>query len=276
MITAARLLAVFDGPPSIPGGPGGQMKCPTCGEHSQDAWKQVYWADADVRRTVRERKADPDAEDVTAIRLTPNDQLNTLTFDWMRCNNSECRRIVVRAHTRELMFSGSFPLPQMKTWTVYPLAGATHPLDPVVPDQYRNDFDEAHGILARSPRMSAVLSRRILADLLEQYAGKTQYNLADRIDSFVKDTSHPVGIRENLQHLRELGDFSAHTKKNDQAEVIPVDSTEAEWTLVIVERLLDYFAIGPAKDAAMRAKVDEKIKAAGRKPIEPPPDRKRP
>src|SRR2546426_99767 len=137
------------------------------------------------------------------------------------------------------------------------------------------DFDEAASILDRSPRMSAVLSRRILADLLEEYAQRAQYNLADRIDSFNEDTTHPRRLRENLHYLREIADLSAHTKKNDQAAIVEVETAEAEWTLEVVERLLDYFIVSAAKDKAVRDEVDQKLKDTGRKPIKPLPEDRR-
>jgi hypothetical protein len=96
--------------------------------------------------------------------------------------------------------------------------------------------------------MSAVLSRRILADLLERYDGQTQFSLAARIDNFSKDTTHPRRLRENLHYLREIADFGAHTQKDDQAEIVDVDRHEAEWTLEIIDRLFEYFILDPARD----------------------------
>lgn len=59
-----------------------------------------------------------------------------------------------------------------ETWYVLPRFGSSVRLiDPTVPDPYRRDYEEATAILDVSPRMSAVLSRRLLADLLEEYAG---------------------------------------------------------------------------------------------------------
>ena len=75
-----------------------------------------------------------------------------------------------------------------------------------------------------------------------------------------------------LHHFREVGDFGAHTQE-DQEEpettVIDVDRDEAEWTLDLVDRLFDYFIITPAKDEAIKRKVDEKGKRAGRKSLRP-------
>jgi hypothetical protein len=64
--------------------------------------------------------------------------------------------------------------------------------------------------MGASPRMSAVLSRRVLADLLERYTGLTDFNPKARIDAFIEDKSHPYRLRENLGHLVEMGNFGAH------------------------------------------------------------------
>jgi Domain of unknown function (DUF4145) len=64
--------------------------------------------------------------------------------------------------------------------------------------------------MGASPRMSAVLSRRILADLLARYVGLTHFSVEARIDAFFEDKSHPYRLREKLGHLVETGNFGAH------------------------------------------------------------------
>jgi len=118
--------------------------------------------------------------------------------------------------------------------------------------------------------MSAVLSRRILADLLKQYAGLNDYNLAGRIDKFIADRQHPSRLRDNLHYLREMGDFGAHTMEDDQGHIVNVEREEAEWTLQMVEDLFDYFIVAPEKDKALRESFDKKLEQAGRKPIKRP------
>jgi hypothetical protein len=78
-------------------------------------------------------------------------------------------------------------------------------------------------------------------------------------------------LRKNLHYLREIADLSAHTKKDDQAVVVNVDHTEAEWTLEIIDRLFDYFIVSPKREEAMRRALDQKIQQANRRPIEPLP-----
>jgi hypothetical protein len=118
--------------------------------------------------------------------------------------------------------------------------------------------------------MSSVLSRRILADLLEKYAGLTDYNVATRIEKFIADSTHPSRLRENLHYLREIGDFSAHTMKNDLGTVVDVGREEAQWTLKIVSDLFDYFIVAPEKDRLRRQAMDKKLAEAGRKPVKKP------
>jgi hypothetical protein len=69
-----------------------------------------------------------------------------------------------------------------------------------------------------------------------------------------------------------MGNFGAHTQTNDQAEVIGVSREEAEWTLVVVDRLSSYFIVTPEQDRLMREAFDKKREEAKRKPIVQPPD----
>jgi hypothetical protein len=156
-------------------------------------------------------------------------------------------------------------------WLAHPRSSGRL-VDPLVPDDLRRDYNEAATILDMSPRMSAVVSRRILADLLERYAGLDKFSLAARIDDFSKDNTHPSQLRQNLHYLREIADFGAHTQKDDQAEIIDVDRKEAEWTLDLIDRLFDYFIVAPERDRKMREGFDKKLDDAGRKPLTTAPD----
>jgi hypothetical protein len=159
-------------------------------------------------------------------------------------------------------------LPAVETdWLALPLRKAIPSISNLIPDGMARDYREAHWILEDSPRMSSVLSRRILADLLEHYGKIKAYTLATQIDKFEEDKSHPARHRDNLHYLREIGDFSAHTKTDTKGNIIEVTPEEAEWTLRVVSGLFDYFIIDPATDEAVRSRVDEMLKEAGRKPI---------
>jgi hypothetical protein len=191
-----------------------------------------------------------------------------------------CFQTVVRCHETRVEWTEHLPLQHTDIRFVYPF-GASSPrsqLSENVPVAMRKDYEEAAAILDLSPRMTTVLTSKVLYDLLEQYAGIAEYTLNGSITKFIADTAHPVRVRENLGHWREIRDFSAHTKRNvneeDEAfgQIIEPGREEAEWTLDMLDRLFAYFITEPEQEAQLRAKWDQNIADAGRKPIPPVQD----
>ncbi len=230
------------------------MKCLICGDHSPPAW-QAFETQMEQGYVA----ALPGAQNV----------LEDVRLDWMRCSNEGCAQLIVRVHEQRITGAIS-PLLRTDSWIARPRFGETgRPIHALVPEPFRTDYAEAAAILGLSPRMSAVLSRRILADLLERYANQTQFSLTARIDKFAADSAHPRQMRENLHYFREVADFGAHTQKDDQATIIDVGREEAEWMLDLLDRFFDYFITTPAQDRKIREAMDERIRDAGRKPIMP-------
>jgi hypothetical protein len=239
------------------------MKCPTCGQNTPDDWQPLYIRAPRGPGFITELKG----------QSLPSEPAEPVTLDYMLCANKECGELVIRVHEHRVrVVDGAIDMVETDSWLAHPRA-SRQPIDPAITGEFRRDYEEAAVILDPSPRMSAVLSRRILGDLLERYAGQNSFSLTTRIDNFIKDTKHPHYLRENLHHFREIADFGAHTQRNHQAEIINVDRDEAEWTLDLVDRLFEYFIIGPQRDQKMRAAMDAKVKDAGRKPIPPLADK---
>jgi hypothetical protein len=123
--------------------------------------------------------------------------------------------------------------------------------------------------------MSAVLARRIVGDLLKDYAGKANFSLTARIRGFIADGKHPAALTDNLDHLREIADFGAHTMEAEEETesgemevvIIDADRDDAEWTLDLVDRLFDYLIVTPQRDEAMKAKWDKNLQRTGRKAL---------
>jgi hypothetical protein len=232
------------------------MKCPSCGEHSPPAWQlfETYMTHGYVSVL-------PAAENV----------LEEVSVAWMRCSNEECNQLVIRVHEQRLTGLIS-PILRTDSWDARPrFGGAERATEPLVPEPFRTDYAEAAAILNISPRMSAVLSRRILSDLLRKYAAKEQGRLTVQIDAFTAESGHPSGLTSNLHHFRTVGDFGAHTQEDkEDGQIIDVDHEEAEWTLDLVDRLFDYFIVQPAKDEQIKQRMDAKIERAGREPLRPP------
>jgi hypothetical protein len=137
-----------------------------------------------------------------------------------------------------------------------------------VPEKLASDYREATAILVDSPKASAAVARRILADILEQYGGYKDFQLSKRIEAFAKDTKHPLSLRDNAKYLTQIGDFAAHTQKDTATnEIVDVEPGEAEWTLEVIDGMFEHFIVAPERDKARRAAFDTKIQRTGRKPI---------
>jgi Domain of unknown function (DUF4145) len=194
----------------------------------------------------------------------------SVVVEWLFCQNHECRQIIIQITRTEDYPHDKNRTPTTDLWIALPKRKGIPAIDVLVTGPMRRDYLEAFTILDDSPRMSSVLSRRILADLLKKYAAATQFGLAARIDAFVKDTKHPSRLRDNLHYLREIANFSAHTQTTVEEEVIEVTPEEAQWTLKIVADLFDYFIVAPKRDEVLRTSFDKKLEAAGRKRIPKP------
>jgi hypothetical protein len=245
------------------------MKCPNCGENTPDNWAP-FWPDTALTGEYASRSAVRNAQPLLDVAKDV-----FCHIEYMRCANSECQQMVIRfSETRvTTRFLGGVPIIDRSgsMWVIYPRHGQRS-VDPLVPEPMRGDYAEAASILDLSPRMSAVLSRRILADLLEQYAGRSEFRLGSKLKAFSEDTRYSADARRNAQSLNEIADFGAHTQKDDQAEIINVDRHEAEWTLDFLERLFDLLIITPARDKAMRDGIEQKRRQAGRAELPPLPE----
>ncbi|MDO8613193.1 MAG: DUF4145 domain-containing protein [Dehalococcoidia bacterium] len=250
--------------------------CPNCEAKLADAsWLDVLFARGGDQSPTSRLESIGEDWDLGREGEIPIERL--IAGRWLDC--LECHHVLVRftqirrQPSRDKL-PRDFEILGEESWLVIPRhsARSVHAeVGKAVPYLARL-YQEAASILDESPSASAVLSRRVLADLLKKYAKREEFGLPDRINKFNEDTSHPSGLRENLHHLREIANFGAHTQEDDQASIVDVDRHEAEWTLDLVDRLFDYFIITPARDKEMRAKMDKKIDAVGRKPIKPPED----
>ncbi len=134
------------------------------------------------------------------------------------------------------------------------------------------DSKEARAVLPHSANASAVLSRRALETILikQGYKGKSLGDLIKEAHKEEdKDRILPLSIRKSLHIIREWGNFAAHGIRNTETEEsVNVEEWQAEWCLRVVEKLLEHYYIGPAKDAEQLEAINEKLSEAGKPPIE--------
>jgi hypothetical protein len=139
----------------------------------------------------------------------------------------------------------------------------TVPLE--VPKVIAVDFLEAAEVLSISEKASAALSRRCLQNLLTN-RGFTKRDLNDQIGDAIPTL--PTVIGENLDAVRNIGNFAAHPLKyTSSGQIVDVEPEEAEWNLEVLESLFDYFYVQPVKAKEKRDKLNTKLAALHKPPM---------
>jgi hypothetical protein len=111
---------------------------------------------------------------------------------------------------------------------------------------YANDFLEAYEVLKFSPTASAALGRRNLQRILRDKAKVSKNNLADQIEETRSKNLFPSYIADSLDAVRHIGNFAAHpSKSRETGLIVAVERGEAEWTLTVIETLLDFYFMQP-------------------------------
>ena len=123
-------------------------------------------------------------------------------------------------------------------------------------------------MIAISPKASAALSRRLLQHLLREKGGVKPANLVAEIKEMREMNVLPATLSDDLDSVRQVGNFAAHPIKDKETEAIAeVEDGEAEWLLELLEDVLEAFFVAPARRQARRAALNEKLIAAGKQPL---------
>jgi hypothetical protein len=151
---------------------------------------------------------------------------------------------------------------------LYPRAISREPIDPCVPAEFADDYIQACNVLDISPKASAALSRRCLQHILRDCAKVTAPNLDQEIQQVIKGNMVPSYIADSLDAVRNIGNFATHPMKSTASgQILDVEPGEAEWNLDTVEQLFDFYFVGPAKKAAQKTALNEKLAEAGKPPL---------
>jgi len=104
--------------------------------------------------------------------------------------------------------------------------------------------------------------------MLRTKAGTTKRDLADAIQDVLDSRQLPSYLANDLDAVRNVGNFAAHTQKSTATgEIIDVEPGEAEWNLDVLEGLFDFYFEQPAIATAKRAALNKKLSAAGKPPM---------
>jgi Domain of unknown function (DUF4145) len=149
---------------------------------------------------------------------------------------------------------------------VWPKGISRAPLPKEVPPTIAEDYKEACLVLSDSPKASAALSRRCLQNLLRTAAEVKHGDLNFEIQQVIDSGKLPSTIAENIDAIRNIGNFAAHPNKSKStAEIVSVEPDEAEWNLDVLESLFDVYFVQPARAKAKRDALNKKLTDAGKR-----------
>lgn len=213
------------------------------------------------------RVAFHDALKITALSEDKDGLWGALT---RKC--PECARLIVgmaQIRWKRDGSTGSTALqPVSSEIRLWPRASARDAVPSEVPLEFRKDYEEACGVLSLSPRASAALSRRCLQHILREKAGVKASTLAREIAE-ARRAGLPVHIADVLDEVRVVGNFAAHPEKDKRTEeIVPVEPAEAEHNLIVIEALFEHFFVQPANTRKRREALNQKLVAAGKKPLD--------
>jgi hypothetical protein len=135
-----------------------------------------------------------------------------------------------------------------------------------VPEKYSKTYQEAADILEISPRASAALSRRCLQQLIREQEVIEKKTLFEEIRVLISRNKLPEYLNNELDSIREIGNFAAHQiKDQNTGEIIEVEAGEAEWTLETLKKLLQFYFIDSVKSKKRIMDLEDKIKRARKK-----------
>jgi Domain of unknown function (DUF4145) len=162
---------------------------------------------------------------------------------------------------------GARLLSVMRGMMVWPKGVSRAPVPADVPPGIVEDYKEASLVLTDSPKASAALSRRCLQNLLRQAANVGPSDLSAEIQTVLDSGNLPASIADNLDAVRNIGNFAAHAvKSKSTGEIVPVEPHEAEWNLDVLESLFEFYFIQPARAKAKRDALNKKLADAGKPP----------
>lgn len=204
------------------------------------------------------------------IGTSPNFNQATLGQDGPRQidvragNCTECDRLIVLARSFEAA-RGTRVQAKTEHFALFPARVPPRPIPPEVVDEYATDFREAALVLQDSPKASAAVSRRLVQHIIREKAGIRKPNLDAEIDAVIAADTLPSDLAHDLDMTRTLGNFAAHpVKSTHTGEIVDVEPGEAEALLDLLEELLDFYFVRPARRAEKRDALNKKLADAGK------------
>lgn len=155
-----------------------------------------------------------------------------------------------------------------RAWTVYPRSSSRPPSPHEVEEELRILYNEASLIANDSPRAAGALLRRALQQIIRDTAGIKKRDLNTEITELIASGQLPSYITDILDSVRVVGNFAAHPIKSTTSGcVIDIEIGEVELCFDVLDALFDFYFVQPARIAAQKAVINQKLQDAGKPPL---------
>jgi hypothetical protein len=157
--------------------------------------------------------------------LTADARKDIFKIHWFKCSNKKCLKVCITAINA---LDG-------KQIDIMPKVTIKHFPD-YIPQQIRNDYEEASTIIDDSPKAAATLFRRCLQGMIHDFWGIKEKNLNAEISSLQGKV--PVTQWKAIDSLRQIGNIGAHMEK-DVNVIVDIDVNEAKTLQKLIELLIE-------------------------------------
>lgn len=165
-----------------------------------------------------------------AMMRIDNETCAELNICNIRCSNQKCRRITVLAMDYHMSKRVCDIIPR-KVIRQFP---------EYIPQQIRQDYEEATSILNDSPKAAATLYRRCLQGMIREFWGISKNRLIDEIKNL--EGHIPAMQWKAIDGLRKIGNIGAHME-SDVNTIVDIDEGEAEKLGKLIELLMEKWYI---------------------------------
>lgn len=123
-----------------------------------------------------------------------------------------------------------------------------------IPEQIRQDYEEACMIAEISPKASATLSRRCVQGMIRDFWGITKRRLCDEIEEAAKQPAISELQKNALHALRDIGNIGAHPER-DAELIVDVEPNEAKKMISLIEFFMQNWYIQRHNEEEMMKEI---------------------
>ena len=180
------------------------IKCPFCGTSFYRSDLSFVSSRFYLKRLKNRLEIYPLGKNVAASTKLKRQHPELLRIEMSACPN--CHRITVRA----VGIGDQYP--HHRVFRIYPRFDA-NPLPAYVPDQIRQDYKEANEVAEISPNSAAMLSRRILEEIIVDFYHIQEGDLFHDLDR-LRQTKNNPRVWQAIDSIRRLGNIGVHQTNN--------------------------------------------------------------